>query len=447
MVEGKMDYECLVLGSGPAGFYAALSCAKKGYSVVVVENRSWGGTGFSDGCLPVKRALDRIKVYRRYGSIFAGAAFSRFPSAGAVLAADGEFSRQTEERILGRLEKAGVNTVFGEGEFVSKNELRVSGRILSADNVIIATGTAPSAPSGVTIDGKLVISHREALVLDTLPEEMIILGGNVEGIEFASVFSSLGTRVTVVEQENEILPGNDRDLTAPLIGELENGGVVFKTGTAVVSSCLEGDKVVLTGENGKKLTAGKVLVTGFRAPNIPRGLENTGVKYSEAAIPVDGRLMTSVPGIFAAGDINGLHGMAHIAIQQGMFVAEGIERHEVPRDYLSLPRAIFTIPEIAGAGKQERELKDAGIEYKAVKFDLPDTWRGLAKGVDSGFIKLLFDSRERLLGIWMTGESASEVMSSSGLLLKKRISQREILENLFIHPSLAEGIIEGAMLL
>lgn len=442
-----MHYNCLVLGSGPAGFYAALGCAQKGYSAVVVENRSWGGTGFYDGCLPVKRALDRIKIYRRYGSIFEGDSFTRFPSAGAVLVSGGDFDRQMEAQVLGRLKKAGVDTVFGEGEFVSKNKLRVSGRILSADNVIIAAGTAPSAPSGITIDGKLVISHREALVLDSLPDEMVILGGNVEGIEFASVFSSLGTRVTVIEQENEILPGNDRDLTSPLIRELENSGVVFKTGSAIVSSGKKGDKVILIDQNGKELTAGKVLVTGFRKPNIPRGLDNTGVRYTSSVIPVNGRLMTNVPGIFAVGDINGLHGMAHIAIQQGIFVAEGIEGHEIPLDYSTLPRAIFTIPEIAGAGKQEWELKDAGMEYKAVKFDLANTWRGLSKGTGSGFLKLLFNPQERLLGIWMTGESASEIMSASGLFLEKKVTKDDILENLFIHPTLGEGIVEGSLLL
>ena len=438
-----MQYDCLVLGSGPAGFYAAMGCAGKGYSTVIVENRHWGGTGFNDGCLPVKRALDRIKIYRRYGSIFGGDPFSNFPSAGAVLSAEGDFGRYTEERVLGRLKKAGVDTVFGDGEFISKNELRVSGRILSAGNVIIATGTAPSAPSGITIDGKKIITHREALVLDSLPEEMIILGGNVEGIEFASLFSSLGTKITVLEQESEVLPGNDRDLITPLIAGLKDRSVVFKTGTSVVSSCLEGDKVVLTDKSGKGLVAEKVLITGFRTPNIPRRLADTGVKFSESAIPVDRRLMTNVPGIYAAGDINGLHGMAHIAIQQGIFTADAIEGKEVPMDYSVLPRAIFTLPEIAGAGKQEWELKEAGVGYKTVKFDLVDTWRGLSKGIDSGFIKLIFDSRERLLGIWMTGESASEIMSASGLLLKKKVTKEDILENLFIHPTLGEGIVES----
>ena len=442
-----MHFDCLVIGSGPAGLYAALSCAKKGYSTVIVENRSWGGTGFSNGCLPVKKILDRIKVFRKYNSIFHHQQFGEFPESGRILFNDRTYGRRIEVKVKERLQEAGVETLYGNGFFVSERVFNIEGKIIQADRILIATGTSPSSPEGIPLDGDRIISHREAVVLDKLPEEMIIIGGNVEGIEFATLFSSLGVKVVVVEQEWEILSGNDRDLVLPLLTDLENHGVVLKTGVKIVSSEVNRDMVELKTEEGEAFVTEKVLVTGVRAPNFPRGLDRAGVHYLRWGIPVNKKLETNVSGIFALGDINGLHGMAHIAIQQGVFITEGFDGKTVPQDYSALPRAVFSLPEIAGAGKQEWELLEAGMEYRTVSFDLKDSWRGFSRDIDSGFIKLIFDMNEQLSGIWMTGENASTVMSASGLLLKKRISKREILENLFIHPTLGEGILEGAFLL
>ncbi len=445
MEKGK-HYDCLVLGSGPAGLYAALSCAKKGYATAVIENRSWGGTGFRDGCLPVKKILDRIKVFQKYNSMFQGRHPGGILRPGNFLFDDKTDGRQIEARVLGRLKEAGVETVFGDGSFVSERVFQIDNRTIRADRIVIATGTSPSAPEGILLDGDRIISHREAVNLKDLPEKMIIIGGNVEGIEFASIFTFLGVKVTVVEQEREILPRNDRDLVQPLLNSLGKQGTVLKSGVKVVSLTAGGDCAELITEKGDILRSEKVLVTGLRAPNFPRGLDKTGIDYSPWGIPVDKKLETNISGVFASGDINGLHGMAHIAIQQGAFITEGFNGKAAPKDYSTLPRAVFSIPEIAGAGKQEWELKESGTEYKAVSFALKNSWRGYSRGMGTGFIKLLFDGKEQLLGIWMTGENASEIMSASGLLLTKRVSKREILNNLFIHPTLGEGILEGAFL-
>lgn len=442
----EKHYDCLVLGSGPAGLYAALSCAKKGYSTVVIENRSWGGTGFRDGCLPVKKILDRIKVFQKYNSIFPGNHSGGIPEPESIIFDDKTDGRKIETRVLGRLKEAGVATVFGDGSFVSERAFQVADRTIRADRIVIATGTSPSAPEGMRLDGDRIISHREAVLLKDLPEKMIIIGGNVEGIEFASIFSFLGVKVTVVEQESEILPRNDRDQVRPLLNSLEKQGTVLKSGVKVVALIAGGDCVELVTEKGDILRSGKVLVTGLRSPNFPRGLAKIGIDYLPWGIPVDKKLETNIPGIFAVGDINGLHGMAHIAIQQGAFITEGFNGKTVHKDYGTLPRAVFSIPEIAGAGKQEWELKESGTEYKAVSFALKNSWRGYSRGTGTGFIKLLFDGKEQLLGIWMTGENASEIMSASGLLLKKKVTKADVLENLFIHPTLGEGILEGAFL-
>lgn len=264
-------------------------------------------------------------------------------------------------------------------------------------------------------------------------------------MEFASLFSGLGTKVTVMEQDGEILTGNDRDLIAPLLKVLTEKGVVFKTGTKAVSVSAAEKAVSVITSDGDRMSADNVLVTGFRSPNIPDGLDNTGVIHTEVSIPVDNCLQTNIPGIFAVGDINGIHGMAHIALQQGIFIPDAIEGKEIPRRYGTLPRAVFTIPEIAGAGKQEWELENEGVQYKSVSVELGDTWRGFSKDLESGYIKLLFDKNELLTGIWMTGDGASEIMAFAGLFLGGRVSKNDILNNLFIHPSLGEGMLEAAL--
>ncbi len=440
-----MHFDCLILGSGPAGLYSALGCAKKGYSTAIVENRAWGGTGFRDGCLPVKKALDRLRILERYNDLFADNRGHDPDILYAFLHDNEEKMKQVEAIILKRLANAGVKTLFGDGSFVSDHVYRVSGKEIAADNIVIATGTSPASPVGISLDNDRIITHREALQLTDPPEKMIIIGGNVEGMEFASLFSGLGTKVTVMEQDGEILTGNDRDLIAPLLKVLTEKGVVFKTGTKAVSVSAAEKAVSVITSDGDRISADNVLVTGFRSPNVPDGLDNTGVIHTEVSIPVDNCLQTNIPGIFAVGDINGIHGMAHIALQQGLFIPEAIEGKEVPRIYEALPRAMFTIPEIAGAGKQEWELENEGVQYKSVSVELGDTWRGFSKDLESGFIKLLFDKNELLTGIWMTGDGASEIMASAGLFLGGRVSKNDILNNLFIHPSLGEGMLEAAL--
>ncbi len=441
-----MHFDCLVLGSGPAGFYAALSCTKEGYSVALVEKSTWGGTGFRDGCLPVKTALDRMRLYEKSKTLFHSDEKFRSLSFSDFFVNNEKKMKKVEGLLKERLREAGVQLFHGDGFFHSAKVYETAGKILTTETVIIATGTQPSAPEGIILDSDTIITHREVLRLNTIPNEMIIIGGNVEGIEFASLFSALGVKVTVLEQGYEILPGNDRDLLKPVFDTLKRNGVTLRSETRVLSAGSTGERAFVELVNGEKLYASIVLITGCRKPNLPEGLNNTGVIFTKTAIPVNAKLETNVPGIFAVGDVNGIHGMAHTAIQQGMFIVESIKGRTIPLNYENLPRAMFTLPEVAGAGKQEWELLQEDIPYKTVSFQLADTWRGFSKDVQSGIIRLVFYPGNTLAGIWMSGENASEILSFSGLLIGKAVTKDDILRNLFIHPTLGEGILEGAAL-
>lgn len=437
-----MKYDYIVIGSGPAGFYSALSCAKKGFKTAIIEKDQLGGTGFRTGCLPVKRNLDIIRKVEETLALADGGIIET-PEFKINLLPNTEIQMaRIEKTIKNRLLKASVDIYMGSGRFLDANTFQINDKKLKTNYFIIATGTSPKSLPEIILDGQCVLSHIEALKLKKLPKKMVIIGGNVEGIELASLFSSLGVMVTVIEQLNYILDGNDRDLIKPVIDNLLSKKTIFLTGLKVLSVKINENRVIVKLDNGKTIITDKVILTGIRKMNIPDGINTTDIDYSDEGITVNKKLQTNIPNIFAAGDINGIHGMAHIAIQQGIFINRGQEGNQVVTDYSSLPRAIFTLPEIAGAGKQEWELMKAGISYKVKKIPIKDTWRGFSRNIKTGFIKLIFENNI-LTGIWMTGQDASEILSTSGLLIGQNLTESTILNNLFIHPTLGEGILEA----
>jgi dihydrolipoamide dehydrogenase len=438
-----VHYDVLVLGSGPAGFYCALNCSRLGKKTILVERDRLGGTGFRWGCLPVKMMLDRFRAQ-------AGkeADTDRFDETAPVITDTARRIQEVETRIRRRLTDAGVELAQGEGRFTDPNTFRLGKQSISAARIVIATGTEPAGWPGVSLNRETVISHREALGLIEIPEHLLILGGDVEGIEFACLFARLGGRVTVIEKEPRILPGTDPDLVEPIGRDLLNRGVTLKTGTEVRDCTLDGGATV-TLRDGSQLQGDRVLVTGLRRPNFPDGLEQAGVKHDGQKINVNADLRTSCDTIFAVGDINGITGMAHAAIQQGLLAAGRIAELEHSARGTTTgppyPRAIYTLPEIAGAGYQANELDAQGIPYKRLWYRLADTWRGFSKGIDQGFIKVLAGEEDRILGIWICGVDASEQASLFGPLLAGGLTIDGLRDDLILHPTLGEAALEAVL--
>lgn len=437
-----MKYNCIILGTGPAGFYSALSCAKEGFKTAIIENNQIGGTGFRTGCLPVKRNLDVLRKVEEVKSLTLDEVIETSTFKKNLIPNTQKYISGVEDIISQRLQKANVDIYRGNGCFIDKNTFLINDKKLETDYFIISTGTSPGDLPGVSLDGKNILSHIEALRLKNLPKDMVIIGGNVEGIELASLFAYLGVNIIVIEQLNQILDGTDRDLIEPVINNLLSKNVTLLTGIKVESVAIKESIVTVKLSNGKNIITEKVILSGIRKMNIPEGIEKTKVIYSNEGIHVNNNLQTNIPNIFAAGDINGIHGMAHIAIQQGIFITKGIKGEQIIKDYSSLPRAMFTLPEIAGAGIQEWDLKKNDNSYNIKIFPLKKTWKGFSRNITNGFIKLIF-KKNILVGIWMTGQDASEVLSSSGLLIGQNLSYSTIMENLFIHPTLGEGILEA----
>ncbi|UCF99577.1 MAG: NAD(P)/FAD-dependent oxidoreductase [Spirochaetaceae bacterium] len=480
-----MHYDVLVLGSGPAGYYSALSCARLGRKTLLVERDRLGGTGFRWGCLPVKMMLDRLRAP-------VGADDdphdSRHIAAGSPASVIAETVRRiegVESRIEERLTASGVEVVRGKGRFANPETFLLGRRSISASRIVIATGTEPAGWPGIPIDGRTVISHKEVMELAEVPEHLIILGGDVEGIEFACLFAHLGGRVTVVEKEPRILPGTDADLVEPIERDLRNRGVSLVTGAAARGSSFTEDGisritqgavhrpntvVTVEMEDGSRLVGDRVLVTGLRQPNFPEGLEKAGVDHDGQKIGVNANLQTSCPSIYAVGDINGITGMAHAAIRQALQAAHiiagrgggtssgkgGGDTHGGDEGNASrtshtahagspYPRAVYTLPEIAGAGYQELELESKGIPYRRRAYRLGDTWRGFSKAIPEGFVKVLAGADERILGIWICGPDASEQAALFGPLLACGLSIDGLRNGQILHPTLGEAILEATL--
>ncbi len=421
-----MNYDYIVLGTGIAGYEITRHLMRDGSkNILLIEKELLGGTALINGAVPMKALLDGIKFNTEEG----------YTSKMARVKA------KIEKDLSGK----NVKLIYGEGIFKSSNEVEVNGQIYSGSEIIICTGTSPSNILGLEIDGERILSHKDIFNYLDYKGRIIILGGNVEGIEMASYFSEIGGDVTIVEAESELLAGNDRDLVQPIIDRLKENGVSFHIGDIVEAVDQRQDGLRVRLASGNSLMGDKVIVTFARKPNTPKGLENTKVLTSDGFILVNEKYKTKDDSIYALGDINGKHGMAHVAANQALelynsFKSLGLDERF---SYNILSRGIFTKPELAGVGLQEVDL--LGKEYKVIKKQFADSFRGISKSIDFGFLKLILDRKNKILGIWMLGEDVIDSVGYLPILLREEMDIDFILSNLVIHPSLGELLREALL--
>lgn len=438
-----MKYDVIVLGCGPAGYYFARSYAKHGKKVAVIENSKLGGVGFRTGCLPVKKYLDTI----RHVNISRKLTKNKILRGEIYLENLYESVRKDLYKIENMIEKElrnlNVEIYFGDGNFLNKNKFEINDRVLEFDKCVVATGTSPSGFGDVVIDEDRILSHIGAINMEELPKDICIIGANVEGIEFASLFSSLGVKVRVVDMDSEILRGNDEDLKSLSVNYLKENNVEFILEREVKEIKLVKNKAKISLSD-REIYSSKVLVTGIRKPNIPKGLKELGIEIEDSHVPIDNCFKTNIDNIYAIGDINGMLGMAHIGINQGIELVDYFINSKIPkRNYKALPRSIYTIYEIAGAGYQENELgKD---EYRVEKVYFKEIFRGFSKGIDEGFLKILVDFDNKIIGLWISSENASDLIGDIGIWIDEGLKIDEIKSRLFINPTLGEAILDTAL--
>ena len=445
-----MKKELVILGGGAAGYSCALQAARHGAKPVLVEKDVLGGTCFRWGCLPVKYIMDRIRAVKtRHGYWNGGIEGKQVigrEDASIILKDCRAAMEAVSERMAETLRSAGVEILMGEPELTGPDSLYVGERQISFERLVLATGTEAAAPANLVPDGERLITHREAVLLETPPNTLIIIGGDVEGLEFASLFSELGTSVTVLEMVPRLLEGMDDDLTDPLFERLKMNGVKLITDTRVASAEVMENGIRVTASDGRVYEAEYALVTMTRRPAVPKGLETTGLELINDRLAVNDQCCTAVKGIYCIGDLNGRMEMAHTAMQQGFLLADHlIKGSPVTWEYGPLPRAMFTLPQNGGAGYQEKELQTQGIRYRKSKVRWESTWRGAGRSSPGGFLKVLAGEADELLGIWLVGDEISEQVNLMGLLVGQGATIQMVKQQLWVHPTCSEALLQAVL--
>lgn len=445
-----------IVGAGPGGYIAAIRAAQLGARVTVVEDHEVGGTCLNRGCIPTKtmiattELLARCREFDKFGITLNGG-FS--PDLGKIIERKNRVVGTMVKGIRGLFKSRGISIIEGRGVLVSPREISVTGAegkvaSLGADAIIIATGSSPAELPQLPFDGKRIISSKEALELTAAPGSLIILGAGAIGCEFACIYRELGSEVTMVEMADRAVAAEDREISALLEKELRKKKIRLFTNTKVDKVDLLKEAVTLTLSDGRELTAEKVLVSAGRRPNTYGiGLETAGVgKGDRGEILTDEKMRTSLPGVYAAGDVTGAMMLAHVASAQGIVAAENIMGIESVMRYNAVPSAIFTSPEIASVGLREHQAVEKGLSVKTGHFQFRTLGKAHAIGEISGFIKLVADATsDVLLGAHIIGPHASDLIHEAALAVRKGLTSEDIAGTIHAHPTLAEGLMEAAM--
>lgn len=446
-----------ILGGGPGGYTAAIRAAQLGAEVTLIEKNALGGTCLNVGCVPTKVLLHAAEVYRaaKEGELIGLTVGSVDVNWGGLMDRKANVVKTLVDGVAILMKSHEITVMDDIGTLVSPKKIAVEkkdgGReIVQADAIIVATGSEPSVPPipGFDLDG--VITSTEALSLDGLPSSVVIVGGGVIGMEFASLFATFGVQVTVVEMLPEILPMIDGEIVAILKGLLAMRGVVFHTTSKVTAVARRGDRLAVsveTPEGALSLDADKVLVSVGRRPVTKGiGLENIGVAMDRARVRVDGRMATSVPGIYAIGDCASKIMLAHVASREGEVAAENIMGRDVTMDYKTVPSAVYTAPEIASVGLGEKEAREQGFQVKIGRFPLMANGKSIIMNEADGMVKYVVDGKyDEILGVHVIGPRATDLIVEGALALRLEATVDEIVTTVHAHPTVGEALMEGAM--
>jgi dihydrolipoamide dehydrogenase len=445
--------DLLIIGGGPAGYVAAERAGKAGLNVVLFEKNAMGGVCLNEGCIPTKTLLYSAKVYEnalnsdKYGVFVDNADFQ----LDKVVSRKKKVVRKLVLGVDSKMKKNNVEVVRGEAYIEKKTEegitVRCNDQRYLGKNLLICTGSESFIPNipGLEI-GENILTSREILDLKEKPESLVIIGGGVIGIEFASFFNSIGTKVTVVEMLPEILRGMDSELSAMLRGIYEKKGVEFHLSSRVTS--VEGSKVMFEKDNQAfEVDGDKVLVCVGRRPIVKNiGLENINMELEKNGIKVDQKMRTSVPNVFAAGDVTGFSLLAHTASREGEVVVNNLTGNNDVMRYNAIPSVVYTSPELSGVGETEESAKQKGLEYKVAKLPLAYSGRFVAENEGgTGVCKVLVGSKYgEVIGVHILGSPSSEMIFGAAMAIEQELTLNELREVVFPHPTVSEILKEVA---
>lgn len=446
-------FDLIVIGGGPGGYLAAERAAHAGLKTLLFEKRSLGGVCLNEGCIPSKALLNSAKTYvhalhaQDYGVTCENVQIDQ----SKVVARKAKVVRTLVSGVKAKMKAAGVTVVMEEAQIQGKNgdlfTVSAKGQTYQAKNLIIATGSSnviPPLPGLQENLGSFVLTNREILELQEVPKELVIIGGGVIGLEMACYYACVGAQVTVIEMLDHIAGATDRELGSMLQKELAAKGIRFLLQHKVTG--IEHGAVLAEDMNGQKVTvsASKVLLSiGRRANCQGIGLESIGVKF-DRGITTDSQGRTNVPGVYAIGDVNGHHMLAHTAYREAEVAVNTIMGRQDAMRYHANPSVIYTFPEIGSVGKTEEECKEKGIDYEAQKLSMRYSGRFVAEneGAD-GLCKILVDRKRRtILGVHLIGSYSGEIIWGAAEMLEMQLRVQDARQIIFPHPTVSEIIRE-----
>ncbi len=452
-----MNYDVIVIGAGPGGYVNAIRASQLGQKTAIIDKQWMGGVCLNVGCIPSKSLLrnaDIAETLRHRGKEF-GFSFENLKlDYGAAVKRSRQVSNRLTKGVEFLMKKNKIDVHMGAAEIKSATTVEVTNdkgekQTHTAKNIVVATGASVAVPPSFTIDGKKVVTYLEAILQETLPASVVIIGASAIGCEFATVWNSYGSDVTLVEMLPRIVPAEDEEVSKELTKELGKKGIKIKAGAKVESLDASGAKVKvkIAGED-KPLEVDQVLVaTGIKPNSKNLGLEAVGVKLNQRGfIEIDDAMRTNVPSIWAVGDVTGKLALAHVGSAQGIVCAEAIAGKETHAlDYVMMPRATYCSPQVASFGYTEAQAKEQGYEVKVAKFNFQANGKALGLGDYAGWIKIVADAKYgEILGAHMIGPEVTELLPEFTLAHQWELDVEAIARNVHAHPTLSEVIMEAA---
>jgi len=452
-----MNYDLIVIGSGPGGYVAAIRASQLGLKTAIIEKESLGGICLNWGCIPTKALLKSAQVFEYlnhaadYGINVNGGEVN-FES---IIKRSRGVADGMSKGVQFLMKKNKIDVIIGFGKIKSKGVVEVKGnngttQDITGTNIIIATGGRSRELPNIKQDGRKVIGYRQAMILPQQPKTMIVVGSGAIGIEFAYFYNSIGTSVTVVEYLDNIVPLEDEEVSKQLARLLKKTGINIMTGSSVesVDTLGEGCKVTIKTATGTEVLEADIVLSavGISTNLEGIGLEEAGVKTDKGKVLVDDYYKTNVEGIFAIGDIVKGQALAHVASAEGIICVEKIAgHHPEPLNYNNIPGCTYCAPEIASVGYTEKAAKEAGYELKIGKFPFSASGKASAAGAKDGFIKLIFDAKYgEILGAHMLGHNVTELIAEIVTARKLEATGHELIKSVHPHPTMSEAVMEAA---
>ena len=452
-----MKYDIIVLGSGPGGYVTAIRASQLGFKVAVIEKENLGGICLNWGCIPTKALLKSAQVfdYLKHASDYGLNVTAFDKDFSAVVKRSRDVADGMSKGVQFLMKKNKIDVIDGYGKVKPGKKVEVTAAdgsvsIVEGKNIIIATGARARQLPNVPIDGQKVIEYRKAMTLETQPASLLVIGSGAIGVEFAYVYASMGTKVTIVEFMPNIVPVEDEDISKELAKQYKKMGIEIYTNASVEKVDTSGNGCVST----VKTASGEITIetdivlsaAGIQANIENIGLEDVGIATDRGKILVNEWYETNMPGYFAIGDVTPGQALAHVASAEGIICVEKLAGHHPrPLNYGNIPGCTYCSPEIASVGYTEKAAKEAGYEIKVGKFPFSASGKAKAGGVPEGFVKVIFDAKYgEWLGCHMIGANVTEMIAEAVVARNLETTGMEILKSVHPHPTMSEAIMEAA---